>query len=867
MLPESPPTPPICTRVLEPDEQWKADLRKRIEHDFLYLVEDAQIMRDTSFNSQPSESSRERAQRVYEESMDSIQTLVQEKFARMMRQEMSKRKRALDIAPFDPPSTSTLQNSEGSHSTSLQRRLDREREPLSDESSEDGYGTGGLVDEDDESDELGESADEEGEGEEDGDEGDPKSPQSCPPPHPSIPLTQTLHPKSPISRRNPPSRQRQPPKFQPAKDNDDDDMDDPHGNPPLRHVGQPYSPGRAPRRQNSDSRASILRSVPRTPEPPGISRTFVHVKGQEYDTGPVHFTRVSSIGLTSSGAGRHRSGSMNSDQYRSSSDASRGDAEHTSAQNRDRIASSTAFRERRATVSAYPYDKPSPPRYAAPARAITGARPSFDETVRSPLSASHSRAIYDLQRSLSQTEEGSPRTSWGSLNPRRSSSESNQITPEEGPPRTYRASLNLRRSFGDLNQTSPEGSRWTSRASLNSRRSFGDLTTPEEGPRETSRGSLNPHRSFGDLGRTTPEGPRGTSWGSLSSRRSFGDLRQTTPEEGPRGFYRGSLNSRRSFGELNPNTPKEGPRGTSRISPSLRRSFGELGQNTPEEGPWGTSRGSLNSRRSFGDFNAHRRPHSNSDPRLPPVDGDLSVDIVGQLDDLQNSRSMRNVRGTMSIEQLIEWENETRRMEEAAIRKEEEGSRWEEEARRLEVKALQSLEEARRLEAGARQAEASAKMREATAQNKEAKVKRKEAVLKKREADVQKREAEAQRKEENIRFRELETQLKEEQARRKEEAAQRKEDDARRREEEVRRKEEEAARREEEASRKEEEARRLEKKARQSLEEARRLEAGARQTESSNDMPEAAFENEQAKIKRDEIEVNFIAVAYDMSKT
>ena len=201
--------------VLEPDEQWKADLRKRIEHDLHHMVEDAQIVRDTILNSQPSESSRERAQRDYEEIMDSIRTLAQDEFTRMLRQELSERKRPVDtdFTLFDPPCVS--QNAEGSLSTGPQQLLERE-EPASDESSEDGYGTGGLEDEDDRPDELGDSAYEEED--EEGDEGDPKTRQSRPPSRPSIPLTQTFRSKSPISGRNSPSCQPQPPDFRPTKE-------------------------------------------------------------------------------------------------------------------------------------------------------------------------------------------------------------------------------------------------------------------------------------------------------------------------------------------------------------------------------------------------------------------------------------------------------------------------------------------------------------------------------------------------------------------------------------------------------------------------------------------------------------------------
>src|SRR5260370_40088227 len=95
--PPHPPPVPTDTRILEPDEQWNANLRKRIEHDLLRMVECAQIVRHTILNSQPSESSRMRAQRDYEESMNNIRMLAQEEFNRILRQEMSERKWAFDV--------------------------------------------------------------------------------------------------------------------------------------------------------------------------------------------------------------------------------------------------------------------------------------------------------------------------------------------------------------------------------------------------------------------------------------------------------------------------------------------------------------------------------------------------------------------------------------------------------------------------------------------------------------------------------------------------------------------------------------------------------------------------------------------------
>ena len=324
MLSESPPTlpppPPIDTdtRVLEPDEQWKADLRKRIERDFLHMVEDARIARDTILNSQPSESSRERAQRDYEEIVDSIRTLKQDEFTRMLCQELSDRKRPVDVVdstPFLPP------GAERSLCTGPEHLL--EREPASNESSEDGYRTGGLEDEDDGSDELGESAYEEEE-EEDGPEGDPTTRQSRPLSRPSIPLTQTFRSRSPVSRRNSPSCQPQPPNFRPAKDNDQNDADNPYRHPPCRHEGQLDSAGGAPRAQSSGSRASVWRPVPRAPESLSFSRTLAHADVHQFTRRDI----VNSTGSTSSGA-RHRAGSMNSDRYRSSV-APRADPERAS---------------------------------------------------------------------------------------------------------------------------------------------------------------------------------------------------------------------------------------------------------------------------------------------------------------------------------------------------------------------------------------------------------------------------------------------------------------------------------------------------------------------------------------------------------
>ncbi|KAI0279244.1 hypothetical protein BC826DRAFT_876575, partial [Russula brevipes] len=76
----------------EPDEQWKAELRKRIEDGLRNMVQEAQIVRDTILNSRPSESSRKLALSNYEKSMNDIRLLAQEEFTRQLHIEMSERK-------------------------------------------------------------------------------------------------------------------------------------------------------------------------------------------------------------------------------------------------------------------------------------------------------------------------------------------------------------------------------------------------------------------------------------------------------------------------------------------------------------------------------------------------------------------------------------------------------------------------------------------------------------------------------------------------------------------------------------------------------------------------------------------------------
>jgi hypothetical protein len=186
----TPPPPPVRTddRLIEPNEQWKADLRKRIELGLRHMVEDAQLTRNAILNSQPSENSRECALRDYEESMNTIRMLAQDEFNRQLRTEISERKWVLGSHVVDSDSnspdvarqqqwildnirktdeqrtplnhTDDPQNADDVLSTSPQQLGDSERG--TDGSSEGEYGSDGLEDEASESDPSRESEEESG---------------------------------------------------------------------------------------------------------------------------------------------------------------------------------------------------------------------------------------------------------------------------------------------------------------------------------------------------------------------------------------------------------------------------------------------------------------------------------------------------------------------------------------------------------------------------------------------------------------------------------------------------------------------------------------------------------------------------------
>src|SRR5712671_5755520 len=329
----SPPPVSADSRIVGPSERWKADLRKRIKHDLRHMVEEAQTIRDAILNSQPPESSRERAQREFEEIMNNVRSLARERFNSQLRLEMIKRKwvdsnspevvrqQQWILTPFTPHDVP--QGSEGGLFIIPRQQDDSER------------GSNGSFKEE--------------EGEEDRGEWDTKTRQSPLPSRPNTSLIQALHSKSPVSRKSFSSRQRQPSSFLPGEDDEDEDAEDPQGPPVLRHGGRPFPPGAA-RRQSSGSQASVWRSASHTQGPSDISRTFAYANGQTYNPGR---SSLNSAGSTSSSTGLHRAGPLN-DQYRSSSVALRSSPKLPPAQNRDRVAPTTGPRERQTSASASP---------------------------------------------------------------------------------------------------------------------------------------------------------------------------------------------------------------------------------------------------------------------------------------------------------------------------------------------------------------------------------------------------------------------------------------------------------------------------------------------------------------------------------
>ena len=450
--PTLPPSPLRAnTRLVEPDEHWKADLRRGIEPNLRHMVEDAQTVRDTILSFLPSGSSSERAQREYDETMNDIQTPAQEEFNHELQIEMSEPKWALDVVDSNSPSVTrqrqwifdnirkadedrTLfvnpnapKNAERVLSANPQEHGGSER--ASDECLEGGYGSVRPGDGDSGSDQSVESEEE---------EWDVRPRQSRPPSRPNVSLTQPLHSRSPVSRRDAQSRQRLPSNFRSEEDHDDEDAgESPAPAHPARpREGQPFPPGSPPFRQSSSSQAPVWSRSARPSELSGLSRIFAHANGQTYSSGPVLFPRrytVNNSGSNSSDTGLHRTRSLNSDQHLSSSAPPQNPyngTERPLTQARDRIALNIGPRERQMSASASPHDRPSPLTYPTVGpRAISGARRSpLDDAIRFPTPASPgSRTLFSMPRSPEDTrqgiaiprnrttlDEGSRGTSWSS---------------------------------------------------------------------------------------------------------------------------------------------------------------------------------------------------------------------------------------------------------------------------------------------------------------------------------------------------------------------------------------------------------------------------------------------------------------------
>ena len=735
MLPAPAPTPPphpppvrTDTRPIEPDEQWKTELRRRIELSLRHMVEDAQTVRDTILSSQPSEGSRERAQREYEESMNNIRMLAQDEFNRELRIEMSERRWALDVVDSNSPdvarqqqwildnirkgdedrtllvNTDAPQNAEGVLSASPQGLGDSER--ASDESLEGGYGSAIPEDEESGSDQSMES--EEGEEEEDEDEedeeegeGDVQPRQSRPPSRPNVSLTQPLHSRSPVSRRDAQSRQRQPSNFRSAEDHDDEDAGD---SPVPAHPARPreaqlYSPSGPPRRQSSGSQAPVWSRGARPAEPSGLSRTFAHASGQMYSPSPVQFPRrgsVNSTGSNSSGAGLHRAGSLNSDQHRSNGVVPHNPhngTERPPTQARDRIASNIGPRERQMSASASPHDRPSPPTYPTVApRAIPGARPPpLDDAVRFPTSGSPgSRTLFSMQRSPEDTRQGIaiPR---------------GPTTPEEGPRGASWSSLHSRRSYGDFNVHRRHNSK-------------GDRLPPVDGDISDASddvvGELDDRQSI-------------RSMRSLRSMRSM-ELEQVAL------YWEAEARRKEEEGTRKEEEANKKEDEARRLEEKARQSLEEAKR------------------------------------------------LEAGARQAEASAKMREAAAQKK-------EAEAKLKEAEAQKREAEAQKREAELRRKEDMARHREHEAKRKEEQARWKEEEAQRKEEEARKREEEVRRKEDDARKREDDARKREEDAREREKLARQKEEDARRFEEEARKKEEEARRKEDEARRKKEEAKR--------------------------------------------------------------------------------
>ncbi|KAF8630991.1 hypothetical protein AX15_002683 [Amanita polypyramis BW_CC] len=172
-----------------------------------------------------------------------------------------------------------------------------------------------------------------------------------------------------------------------------------------------------------------------------------------------------------------------------------------------------------------------------------------------------------------------------------------------------------------------------------------------------------------------------------------------------------------------------------------------------------------------------------------------------------------------------------------------------EEARRKEEEAKRKQEEAKKLGDEAKRRKEEARRLEEELKRKEEETRRKEEEVKRKEEETRRKEEEIRLKEEDARLREQEAKLKQEEARLKEEEVRLKEEDARIKEEEAIRKEEETRRKEDEIKKKEQDARRKEREVHKKEQEAKRKELEAKRLEE-----DARRRDEEARRREEETE-------------
>ena len=451
-----PPPPPFRTDAeleIEPDKQWKADLRKRIEHSLREMVEDARTVRDNILSSQPPESRRERAMAQYNKSMNEMRIFAEEEFTRCLRQEMSERKWALNVVDLNSPDVARQQQwildnihkAEGQRTPSPLDHNRRAAGALSGNPQQLGDGervSDGLA----ESEEEGEDDSDDEAHEEDGS----KPRQSRLPSRLNSSLIHPLHSKSPVSRRGPPSPQRHPFNNQPPVRADaklEIELDE-QWKAGLRK-GIEHS-----LREMSESTQTVRDTILSS------QQTSRERAMAQYEKSMSEIWTIAQIECTSQlrqeimemsklkWALHSNLSDISRQQQWILDDTHKAEARRTPfPPNRNRRAagalSSSPQQLGETSASASPHDRPTPPSYPIVSpRPIPGQRPpSHNDTMRFPMSARpSSRTIYGAQRLPEDVRQGIaiPR---------------GPTSPDEGPSAaaSWSLSLHSRRPLGDFN--------------------------------------------------------------------------------------------------------------------------------------------------------------------------------------------------------------------------------------------------------------------------------------------------------------------------------------------------------------------------------------------------------------------------------